>query len=370
MKKLGFGCMRLPILDANDHKSFDKEQIFKMVDNYMEKGFTYFDTAYMYHAGASEGMTKEAVVDRYPRDSFQLATKLPTMMLKEAEDLPRIFNEQLERCGVEYFDYYLLHCLTKDNYEICKKLDAFEFALQKKKEGFIKKLGFSFHDNAELLDEILTAHPETEFVQLQINYLDWENESVQSRKCYEVALKHGKDIIVMEPVRGGALANVPKRAEVLFKDREPDMSVASWAVRFAASLDNVIMVLSGMSNLEQLNDNIGYMDDFKALTRDEVDLCFKVADVINSTISVPCTACRYCVDDCPMSIAIPEYFAILNAQQQGDDETAVIKKKEYDELTDKYGKASACIGCKQCEEHCPQHIDITKFLGIIAEKFE
>lgn len=370
MKKLGFGLMRLPLLDGNDHKSFDKEQIFKMVDSFMEKGFTYFDTAYMYHAGASENMVKEAVVDRYPRDSFQLATKLPTMMLKEVEDSPRIFNEQLEKCGVKYFDYYLLHCLTKDNYEICNRLGVFQFALQKKEEGFIKKLGFSYHDNAELLDEILTAHPEMEFVQLQINYLDWENDWVQSRKCYEVAVKHNKDVIVMEPVKGGALADVPKRAEVLLKEKEPDMSVASWAVRYAASLDKVFMVLSGMSNIDQLNDNIGYMDNFKPLTENEIALCFKVADVINSTISVPCTACRYCVDDCPMTIAIPEYFALLNAQQRGDDQTATEKKKEYEEIITNHGAASSCIGCKQCEEHCPQHIDITKFLGIVAEKFE
>ncbi len=370
MKKLGFGCMRLPLLNGNDHKSFDKEQIFKMVDTYMEKGFTYFDTAYMYHAGASENMVKEAVVDRYPRDSFQLATKLPTMMLKEEEDSPRIFAEQLQKCGVQFFDYYLLHCLTKDNYEICNRLGVFEFANEKKREGAIKKLGFSYHDNAQLLDEILTAHPEMEFVQLQINYLDWENDWVQSRKCYEVAVKHGKDVIVMEPVKGGALADVPKRAEVLLKEKEPQMSVASWAIRFAASLDKVFMVLSGMSNIDQLNDNTSYMEDFKPLTKEETELCFKVADIINATISVPCTACRYCVDDCPMTIAIPEYFALLNAQQRGDDETAIQKKKEYDELITSYGAASSCIGCKQCEEHCPQHIDITKFLGIVAEKFE
>ena len=364
MKKLGFGLMRLPLLDGNDQKSFDKEQICRMADSFMEQGFTYFDTAYMYHDGGSECVVKEVLVDRHPRDSFLLATKLPTMMLKEEADMERIFSDQLEKTGAGYFDYYLLHSLTKENYEISTRLGAFDFVMQKKKDGLARRIGFSYHDNAELLDEILTAHPEMEFVQLQINYLDWEDNGVQSRKCYEVARKHGKDIIVMEPVKGGTLANVPPRAEKLLKEKEPDNSVASWAVRFAASCEGVIMVLSGMSNMQQLTDNTGYMAEFRPLDDEERALVFKVADIINTAVSVPCTACRYCVEGCPMNIPIPEYFALYNAEKQGTAEST------YEETGKGLGKASDCIECGQCEGHCPQHLEIIKLLKDVAVTFE
>lgn len=364
MKKLGFGFMRLPLLDGNDQKSFDKEQICRMVDHFLAQGFTYFDTAYMYHDGHSERVIKEVLVDRHPRDSYMMATKLPTMMLKEKEDMERIFNEQLEKTGAGYFDYYLLHCLNKDNYATCNRLGAFEFAQQKKADGTIRRLGFSYHDNAELLDEILTAHPEMEFVQLQINYLDWEDGGVQSRKCFEVARKHGKDIIVMEPVKGGTLANLPAKAEELLKAKEPAMSAASWAVRFAASCEGVICVLSGMSNMQQLEDNTGYMAEFKPLTAEETALCFKAADIINGKVAIPCTACRYCVEGCPMNIPIPEYFALFN-KGSGEEQ-----KKEYAELSAKGGKASDCIACGQCEGHCPQHIGIIEQLKSVAKAFE
>ncbi len=363
MKKLGFGFMRLPLLDGNDQKSFDKEQICRMTDSFMEQGFTYFDTAYMYHDGASESLVKEVLVKRHPRDSFLLATKLPTMFLKEKEDMERIWNEQLERTGAEYFDYYLLHCLDKGNYATATRLDAFDFVMKKKAEGKIRRVGFSYHDNAELLDEILTAHPEMEFVQLQINYLDWEDKNVQSRKCYEVARKHGKDIIIMEPVKGGTLAYLPPKAAELLKAAEPEMSVPSWAIRFAASLEGVICVLSGMSNMQQLLDNTGYMREFKPLNDEEVKLTFKAADIINGKNTIPCTACRYCVEGCPMNIPIPDIFKLSN--DDGDN-----KKERYTELTNGYGKASDCIECGQCEGHCPQHLEIIKLLKDMTAAFE
>ncbi len=369
MKKLGFGFMRLPLLDGNDQTSFDKEQICKMVDEFIEKGFTYFDTAYMYHEYKSENVIKEVLVDRYERSRFKLATKMPTMYLKEKDDLERIFNEQLEKTGAGYFDYYLLHCLNTDNYATTQRLEGFQFALKKKAEGKIKKLGFSFHDNAKVLDKILTEHPETEFVQLQINYLDWENPYVQSRLCYEVARKHGKEIIVMEPVKGGVLANVPDAVKSLFNKADGNLSVASWAVRYAASLEGVIMVLSGMSNLSQLRDNTCYMENFKPLNDEEIKLCFKAADIINSSIAIACTKCRYCVDGCPQNISIPDYFELYNKLAEENPDTKALME-EYKEYTKTFGKAGDCIECKQCESHCPQHIKIVDSLKRVKEKFE
>lgn len=306
MKKLGFGMMRLPLLDEKDPKKIDFEQTCKMVDSFLEQGFTYIDTAYMYHDYESERMVKKALVDRHPRESYQLATKLPTMMIKTKEDQERIFNEQLEKCGVEYFDYYLMHCLNKENYATVQKLESFSFALQKKAEGKIKKIGFSFHDNAELLEKILKEHPEVEFVQIQLNYLDWENENVQSGRCYEICEKYDKPVIVMEPVKGGTLAKVPERAKQLMQEYNKDATPASWAVRYAASQKNVFMVLSGMSNMEQLLDNTSYMKDFIPLNQEEREILEKVTEIINSNVEVPCTGCQYCVEGCPKKIPIPK----------------------------------------------------------------
>ena len=372
MKKLGFGMMRLPMPDANVQDKVDFEQVCTMVDTFVERGFVYFDTAYFYHKGESERVAKAAVVNRLNREQFLLADKLPISMLKEADNAKQeeIFAEQFEKCGVEYFDYYLLHCLNTENYATAQRLDTFNFLLKKKEEGKIRHLGFSFHDKADLLDRILTEHPEIEFVQLQINYLDWEDERVQSRKCYEIAVKHGKKVIVMEPVKGGRLANVPAEVADMMKAAHPDWSPASWAIRFAASLENVMMVLSGMSNTEQLNDNTSYMQEFTPLSEDEMKLLEKAAEILSAQPAIPCTACRYCVDGCPRDIQIPDFFMLYNADQMVLRGGGSVNREKYREIAEGHGLASACVDCKQCENACPQHLSVTAFLQRVTNTYE
>lgn len=366
MGKLGFGLMRLPLLADG---SIDIEQVKVMADEFMASGGTYFDTAYPYHGGKSETAFREAVVKRYPRDSFTVTDKLPMFSITEADQMQKIFDEQLERCGVEYFDYYWLHALGLNTYELSQRIKAFEFIAQKKAEGKVRHIGFSFHDSPQVLERILKEHPEVEYVQLQINYLDLYDEGVQAAKCYELAVKYGKPVIVMEPVKGGALAGVPEEAERLFKQHEPELSVASWAVRYAASYDNVMTVLSGMSNIQQMRDNISYMKDFKPLTEEETAIVMKAADIIRNSISISCTACRYCVDGCPKKIAIPDHFALYNDLKRYGSAKKKETEEKYAQLTSQGGAASDCLKCGKCEEHCPQHLKIRDLLCEVSAVF-
>ena len=372
MKKLGFGLMRMPTIDKTNAADVDIEHVKKMVDLFIEKGFTYFDTAWMYNGFASESVAKTALVERYPRDSFTLATKLHAGFFDSLGDRDKVFNSQLEKTGAGYFDYYLLHGIEASMLPKYEEFDCFNWLLEKKAKGLVKHAGFSYHDSAELLDEILKKHPEMEFVQLQINYLDWESQWVQARACYEVATKHGKPVIVMEPVMGGTLAQVPEEAEKLFKDHEPDMSVASWAIRFAASLDNVMVVLSGMSNIDQMKDNLSYMEDFKSLTEEEKVLCHKAADIINAQITVPCTGCSYCTEGCPKKIAIPQYFSLYNEDMRENLEEKgwTVNFTNYEILAGKFGKAKDCIECGQCEGACPQHLSIIENLKAVSAHYD
>ncbi len=373
MKKLGFGLMRLPLSDPKEQSRVDLEQVCAMADTFLDRGFTYFDTAYVYHKGESERVAKEAIVKRHDRNSFTLATKMPIFNFKSGdgpEKLDAYFAEQLEKCGVDYFDYYLLHSLDAGSYETVQRLDAFGWGMKEKAAGRIKRLGFSFHDKAEVLDRILTDHPEAEFVQLQINYLDWEDERVQSRKCYETARRHGKEVVIMEPVKGGKLANLPEEAAALLRQAHPDWSPASWAVRFAASLEGVLVVLSGMSNQEQMEDNSAYMQDFQPLNAQETGLLEQAAKILSALPAIPCTACRYCVDGCPVSIPIPEYFALYNEDQLNLREGRPVDRGAYQKLAADGGLASACVGCRQCEHACPQHLNVTGWLERVAKTYE
>ena len=327
-KKLGFGCMRLPVVGGKTGQ-IDIGRFAGMIDTFLSRGFTYFDTAYRYHDGDSEPALRKALVERHPRDSFTVTTKMPMFMVHKREDMERIFDDQLQRLGVEYFDYYWLHALNRLEYMKVQRLDAFGFIMQKKKEGRIRHIGFSFHDTAKTLDKILADHPEAEYVQLQINYLDWNSRLVQSRACYETAMRRGVPVIVMEPVKGGAY------------------------------------VLSGMSDEAQLDDNTSYMQNFVPLTEEENKLAFAAGAIVKGGTAVPCTGCRYCAEGCPQHIAIPEYFALLNENKHTGG-----GKEMYAQLAKAHGRASDCIRCGKCEKICPQHIKIRSFLQKAAQTFE
>ena len=370
--KLGMGMMRLPITDENDFRSIDYEQVNEMVDTYMDAGFNHFDTAYIYHEGIGEEAFRKSVAERYPRDSFKVATKLPLFIITEESQLEPIFNEQLQNCGVDYFDYYLLHNVSGFTETAWKNVDLYSFIQKKKEEGRIRHIGLSTHGNAEFLDNLLTEHPEIEFVLLQINYLDWEDEAIESRKCLEVARKYKKPVMIMEPYKGGFLADVPEEAEKIMKEYNPDRSVVSWAMRFVANLDNVCVVLTGASNMEQLKNNIDEYKNADALNEKEYKILEEVSEIINGNITIDCTKCRYCVDTCPKNIDIPKIFDLYNKHKilgREDWSQPGNAYLNYSKLPD-VGIASDCIECKVCIEECPQKINIPEALKDVAETFE
>ncbi|MDO5398297.1 MAG: aldo/keto reductase [bacterium] len=363
IKKLGFGLMRLPMKD----NKIDIEQVKVMVDKFMEAGFTYFDTAWAY--GESESATRRALVERYPREKFQLATKNAAWInCKTREEAIAQFETSLKNTGAGYFDFYLLHNLGEHRTKVFDDFDMWSFVQEKKKEGLIRHIGFSFHSTPEELDEILSNHPEMEFVQLQINYADWENAAIQSKACYEVARKHNKPIVIMEPVKGGMLANPPEPVKEILRKADEKASYASWAVRFAADLDGVITVLSGMSNLEQMEDNLSYMKDFTKLSDSEKEVIETVQEALNSIPLIPCTTCNYCAKVCPNNIGISGSFTAMNFLTLYKDKDAAKGQENW--LVGGHAKkrANECIQCGKCEQVCPQHIAIREELKRVSKE--
>ncbi|MBQ9828130.1 MAG: aldo/keto reductase [Lachnospiraceae bacterium] len=356
--RLGFGLMRLPKLDNG---GIDIEQTKQMVDMFMEAGGTYFDTAYVYNNGGSETAARKALVERYPRESFTLASKLCAwLQCHDEESAKQQFYTTLERTGAGYIDYYLLHAIQRNNYEKYDRYHLWDFVKELKEKGLVKHWGFSFHADPELLDELLTKHPDTEFVQLQINYADWNDPDEAAGECWRVARKHNKPIVIMEPVKGGSLADPVPEVKKLFKEADPGASMASWAIRYAASLEGIITVLSGMSNVDQMADNLSYMRDFRPLSAAEQDIIRKAQAVLVEDHSIKCTACHYCTDGCPMGIAIPEIFAVKNREMyDGSDDGG---RRAYELATEGKGKASDCIACGACEAACPQQLPVISLL--------
>lgn len=369
-KQLGFGCMRLPLLDAKDPTSFDHPKICALFDAFLAGGGTYFDTAYTYHGYQGELEVARALTARHSRHTFRLASKLPLRDFTDEADMEHIFHSQLERCGVEYFDSYLLHNMGTNVYAKCCQYGAFDFVARKKAEGYIGRVGMSFHDKPQLLEEILERYGDKlDFLQLQINYSDWEGVPVCSRRCLELARRYGKPVVVMEPCKGGALLNLPEEAADLFRREGREASPASWALRFAASLDGVGMVLSGMNALEQVADNLAALTPFRPLTAAEQDMVLRAGALINAATAVACTGCGYCTHGCPAHIPIPQFFALYNAAKR-NPATASNQNVYYNNLSLATARANACVGCRQCEGACPQHLPVVELLKAVSGQFD
>ena len=362
--KFGFGCMRLPMVNGE----VDMPQFCEMVDAFLDAGLNYFDTAHGYLSGKSELALREGLTSRYPRDRYILTNKLSTHFFTQEDQIRPLFEEQLRACRVEYFDFYLMHAQDGEIFEKYKRCRAYETAMELKEEGKIRHFGISFHDRAEVLDRILTEYPQIEAVQIQFNYLDYEDPSVESRKVYETAAKHGKPVIVMEPVKGGSLVNLPEDAQRVLYDLHGG-SNASYALRFAAGFENMMMVLSGMSTVEQIRENVGFMAEPVSLNEEEQEAIRRVREIFSSLNMIPCTACHYCVldNDCPKNIPIPELFSCYNLKTTfhswNQDYYYTIQTRDR-------GKASECLKCGKCERICPQHLEIRKLLVQVAQEFE
>ena len=361
-KNFGFGCMRFPMIG----EEIDEAQVSQMVDYFLDQGFNYFDTAHGYIGERSELAVKNCLTSRHPRESYILTNKLTAAYFEKEEDIRPFFESQLERCGVDYFDFYLMHAQGMGNYPKFKECHAYETALTFKEEGKIRHFGISFHDRAEVLEQILTEYPQIEVVQIQFNYADFDDPAVQAGKCYEICRKHGKQVIVMEPVRGGSLANLPDDAKAVFEELHGG-SPATYAIRYAAGFPGIMMVLSGMSTIDQMKENLDFMKDFRPLDEKEAQAVEKVCEIIQGKKLISCTGCRYCVDGCPKKILIPDLFACMNAKKMYKNWNS---DYYYEIHTKEHGKASDCIKCGKCEQICPQQLKIRDLLCDVAAEFE
>ena len=367
--KFGFGCMRLPTTNENDPTSINQELFNEMVDIYMEKGFNYFDTSYAYHNGVSEIAIRKAVVERYPRESFKICDKMPTWALTSPEDNDKFVNEMLERLGIDYFDVFFIHNINVPWLKLAEKCNTFEYIKKMKEDGIAKKIGFSFHDNSKLLKNVLDKYADIlDIVQLELNYLDWEDPAIEAHKCYDLCVEHGLDVYVMEPLKGGVIVNPSDEIKKEFNNFNPDNSIASLAIRFCASLDNVKMVLSGMNKIEDLIDNCNTFENFEVLSEEEGKFLNKMALKLSESVAVPCSECGYCVDACPEMIPIPEYFNLYNSSKNQPESN--IYRLYFDKLGNEKVPADECTYCSTCLDYCTQKIDIPEELEKLCEHFE
>ena len=367
--KFGFGCMRLPLTNSNDPTSVDQDLFNQMVDIYMEKGFNYFDTSYAYHNGMSEVAIRKAVVERYPRESYQICDKMPTWALTSEEDNDKFVNEMLERLGIDYFDVFFVHNINTPWYKLAEEHKAFDYIKKMKEDGIARKIGISFHDHARLLEDVLDKYGDIlDVIQLELNYLDWEDPAIEAHKCYDLCVKHGLDVYVMEPLKGGVIVNPNDEIKNDFKEFNPDKSIASFALRFCASLEHVKIVLSGMSKMEDLLDNCDTFENFEVLSEEETEFLERMTEKLNSSVAVSCSECGYCVDACPEMIPIPEYFSLYNLSTNRPESD--IYRLYYDKLADEKVPADECTYCGTCIDYCTQHIDIPEELEKVCEHFQ